>query len=53
VFLRQEKEEKGRDSGEGRGVEGKFIPRGVVSTEILRPYDLPVANDQSNFLHVN
>jgi len=25
------------DDGDGRGVEGKYIPRGVISAEILRP----------------
>ena len=25
-----------RDGGEGRGVEGKYIPRGVIGAEILR-----------------
>jgi len=33
-----------RDGGEGRGVEGKYIPRGGIGAEFLRPDALPVAN---------
>jgi len=33
-----------RDGGEGREVEGKYIPRGVVVAEILWLAALPVTN---------
>jgi len=33
-----------RDGGEGRGVEGKYIPGGVIGVETLRIDALPVAN---------
>jgi len=33
-----------KDGVEGRGVEGKYIPPGVIGAEILRPRVLPVTN---------
>jgi len=49
VLLRQEK-----GGSEGRGVEGKYIPWGVVGAEFLRPDVLPVTNQSSaNDIHWN
>ena len=31
-----------RDDGEGRGVEGKYMPWGVIGAQIVRPDALPV-----------
>jgi len=33
-----------RDGGEGRGVEEKHIPQGVIGAEFLWPDALPVTN---------